>query len=219
MGIKTYTTIGLYSLIDFFLMAYHLVVKINRFLAVAILVFSFLPSFSQEKEKIFQDKSFNEFYKVHKTVIQNIDFPLPQPSLDNENQKSVCKYPNENIHQATMIMPVISDHRRVEAILDLIAKIARCENLPYKEDGQIFKNREGKLPLMESGYYREYTLVLPKDSQSQFYIGQTQYTALPYLSERGPERIVIGGGTYVYYTPNHYASFVLLNMSKSFSKN
>ncbi len=193
--------------------------RTNKLLALAFLISLLSPSFSQEKEKVFQDESFKKLSEASKTVKLDIDIPLPQPVTDNGGTKGVCKYPNDNIHPATAIAPLISDNRRVQAILDLIARIARCEQLPYKEDGQIFKNKEGKLPPMENGYYREYTLILPKDSQSQFYIGQTQYTALPSLSERGPERIVIGGGTYVYYTPTHYASFVLLEMNKSFSKN
>jgi len=190
-------------------------------LSVFALTFSFLsPVFSQELNKDLKNSSIDQLSLIVKDV--KVDLPLPQFSSDFSSDKiggySTCQYPNDNIHSGNELAPSISDKRRVEAILDLIDKIARCIKLPYKEDGQIFKNREGKLPQMENGYYREYTLILPKDAQHQFYIGQTQYTALPSLSERGPERIVIGGGSVIYYTPTHYSSFIKLDITQNKSK-
>lgn len=183
-------------------------------LGVFALTLSFLaPVFSQELNKDLNSSSIEQLSLIGKDV--RIDIPSPQFSIEDTSLSSTCQYPNDNIHPGNDVAPYISDKRRVEAILDLIDKIAKCVKLPYKEDGQIFKNKEGKLPQMENGYYREYTLVLPKDAQQQFYIGQTQYTALPSLSERGPERIVIGGGSVIYYTPTHYASFVKIDITQS----
>ncbi|NLI09602.1 MAG: hypothetical protein GX447_02450 [Elusimicrobia bacterium] len=192
--------------------------KRKTYLLLSVLFYFSSSSFSQEKDKKFENSSLKQLSQISENLKIQIDIPLPQLGTDNEVTRETCKYPNENIYPGKSLTPIISDQRRVNAILDLISKIAKCEQLPYKEDGQIFKNKEGKLPPKENGYYREYTLILPKDSQQQFYIGETQYTALPSLSERGPERIVIGGGTYVYYTPTHYASFILLDIGKTYGK-
>lgn len=191
--------------------------KAKQYLLSSLLIFSISVSFSQEKDKKFENSSLKQISQISENLKIQIDLPLPRLGADDEATRETCKYPNENIYPGKSLTPIISDQRRVNAILDLISKIAKCEQLPYKEDGQIFKNKEG-IPPKENGYYREYTLILPKDSQQQFYIGETQYTALPSLSERGPERIVIGGGTYVYYTPTHYASFILLDIGKTYGK-
>ena len=61
---------------------------------------------------------------------------------------------------------------------------------PYKQDGTIFRNREKRLPPAPVGYYREYTVPTPG------------------LRSRGAKRIVTGQGNEIYYTGDHYRSFV-----------
>ena len=61
---------------------------------------------------------------------------------------------------------------------------------PYKQDGTIFRNREKRLPPAPVGYYREYTVPTPG------------------LRTRGAQRIVTGRGNEIYYTGDHYRSFV-----------
>jgi len=56
--------------------------------------------------------------------------------------------------------------------------------------GTVFYNRERLLPAKPSGYYREYTVITPGES------------------DRGAQRIVAGAGGELYYTADHYASFV-----------
>jgi ribonuclease T1 len=63
---------------------------------------------------------------------------------------------------------------------------------PYAKDGTIFSNREGLLPRQASGYYREYTVKTPGSP------------------DRGARRIVTGGTGEIYYTDDHYDSFVQL---------
>ena len=70
--------------------------------------------------------------------------------------------------------------------------ISRGELLHIR-DGITFRNREAILPVRSEGYYKEYT-VQPQPGQ----IG------------RGAERLVIGGLGEVFYTPNHYESFVTI---------
>jgi ribonuclease T1 len=62
----------------------------------------------------------------------------------------------------------------------------------YAKDGSEFYNREGRLPQEGSGYYREYTVET---------IGSP---------DRGARRIVAGRNGELYYTRDHYQSFVRL---------
>lgn len=62
---------------------------------------------------------------------------------------------------------------------------------PYDRDGITFHNREGRLPSMSRGYYREFTVDTPG------------------LNHRGPRRVVTGGNPpeVYYYTEDHYGTF------------
>ncbi len=62
---------------------------------------------------------------------------------------------------------------------------------PYRRDGIVFQNREGRLPGQPRGYYREYTVPTPGNK------------------DRGARRIVSGGKPPLvfYYTADHYKTF------------
>lgn len=60
---------------------------------------------------------------------------------------------------------------------------------PYRKDGSVFQNRERRLPPQRFGYYREFTVPTPGSP------------------DRGPRRLVTGGRTEVYWTPDHYRTF------------
>jgi ribonuclease T1 len=60
-------------------------------------------------------------------------------------------------------------------------------------DGDVFANREKRLPTKESGYYREYTVRTPGSA------------------DRGQRRLVTGAADELYYTDDHYLSFVLVD--------
>jgi ribonuclease T1 len=67
-----------------------------------------------------------------------------------------------------------------------------------KKDGEFFGNFEKKLPTKPKGYYRSYTV--PTKG----------------LNHRGPKRLVAGGRSktkpeVLYYTTDHYKSFVVVN--------
>jgi ribonuclease T1 len=72
---------------------------------------------------------------------------------------------------------------------DTLQLIDRGGPFPYRQDGQIFQNREGVLPGEPSGYYHEYTVVTPGSP------------------DRGARRIVTAKSGTDYYTSNHYATF------------
>jgi ribonuclease T1 len=60
---------------------------------------------------------------------------------------------------------------------------------PYPRDGATFQNRERLLPRKAGGYYHEYTVPTPGES------------------DRGARRIITGRDGELYWTPDHYASF------------
>jgi ribonuclease T1 len=72
-----------------------------------------------------------------------------------------------------------------------IALIQAGGPFPYRKDGSVFQNRERRLPDQPRGYYREYTVPTPGES------------------DRGARRIVTGGEPpdVFYYTADHYRSF------------
>jgi ribonuclease T1 len=63
----------------------------------------------------------------------------------------------------------------------------------YRQDGSVFGNREKHLPTREPGFYREYTVPTPGED------------------DRGPRRLITGGSTELYYTGDHYVSFVAVD--------
>jgi ribonuclease T1 len=73
---------------------------------------------------------------------------------------------------------------------DTLVRIRRGPPFRYRQDGTIFSNRERRLPQAPSGYYREYTVPTPG--------AQT----------RGARRLVLGNRQEIYYTPDHYRSFM-----------
>ncbi|MFM9844766.1 MAG: ribonuclease domain-containing protein [Dongiaceae bacterium] len=78
------------------------------------------------------------------------------------------------------------------AISATLALIADGGPFPHKKDGSVFQNREGRLPRTAAGYYHEYTVETPNSP------------------DRGARRIVTGAGGEIYYTADHYNSFVQL---------
>ncbi len=124
--------------------------------------------------------------------------------------------PSQALSPGGTFNPVVSDARRVQAIDDLLAKIAVCSHLPYNNDGIIHSDPHPGLPVKPSGYYLEYTLIVPNrppgSKPEPVVIGGRTYMTGPVLSARGPERLMIGGHREVYYTPDHYTTFVYLSI-------
>jgi len=79
-----------------------------------------------------------------------------------------------------------------EAAVRTLALIGLKETYssPFRKDGAIFRNSEGRLPARPRGYYREYTVPTP---------GSTK---------RGSRRFVVGEAGEIYYTEDHYQTFV-----------
>ncbi|SDH38577.1 Guanyl-specific ribonuclease Sa [Lentzea fradiae] len=65
-----------------------------------------------------------------------------------------------------------------------------------RNDGVTFQNREKRLPAKSSGYYKEYTVPTPGSR------------------DRGARRLVTGSEEEVFYTADHYSSFVVVDVRK-----
>jgi ribonuclease T1 len=78
---------------------------------------------------------------------------------------------------------------------DTVGLIQHGGPYPYPHDGIVYQNLERQLPAEPSGYYHEYTVLTPGSS------------------DRGTRRIVTGRDGQFYYTADHYASFVRVQLS------
>ncbi len=87
-------------------------------------------------------------------------------------------------------LPVVFVDELPREAQQTLALIRQGGPFPYRQDGTIFQNRERRLPIKPRGYYREYTVRTPGER------------------DRGARRLVIGNGGEIYYTADHYESFV-----------
>jgi guanyl-specific ribonuclease Sa len=74
-----------------------------------------------------------------------------------------------------------------------LARVARGERDSHPNDGSVHRNREGKLPRQsDANYYTEYVVRTPK------------------LRGVGPQRLILGKRQEIFYTPDHYQTFLKL---------
>jgi len=150
---------------------------------------------------------------------QDFQVQLPEPALRGRPvyPKPPC-VPSPALTPGTAFVPRVSDERRVRAINDLLAKIAVCTPLPYTNDGIVHSDVHATLPTKPAGFYLEYTLIIPGrktgDGPEAVKIGDQTFMTGEVLSPRGPERLMIGDNREVYYTPDHYKTFVRLNIAR-----
>jgi guanyl-specific ribonuclease Sa len=74
-------------------------------------------------------------------------------------------------------------------------RIERGEANRHRNDGTTFQNREGRLPRKPAGYYKEY-------------VHPTQGESGP-----GPQRMILGKDGEIWYTPDHYKTFLEIKPS------
>jgi ribonuclease T1 len=86
-------------------------------------------------------------------------------------------------------LPAISESGLPAEARRILALIRAGGPYSYNQDDKTFGNFERILPRQASGYYREYTVPTPGES------------------DRGARRIVTGAGGEKYYTQDHYDSF------------
>ncbi|TEA26853.1 ribonuclease domain-containing protein [Candidatus Schmidhempelia bombi] len=112
-------------------------------------------------------------------------------------RSSKPKYPIRFIDNA--IIKDIKTGRSFKRTIDLkptLDRIQKGGKYPHRNDGSVFKNRPHRtskqtpLPKRELGYYREYVHPTPD------------------FSGPGPQRIIVGQGRDIYYTSDHYETFI-----------
>lgn len=79
------------------------------------------------------------------------------------------------------------DHVDLRPVLD---RIAAGEKDSHRNDGTVYRNASRALPRHPQGYYREYVIRTPG------------------LSGPGPQRLILGEGGEIYYTHDHYDTFI-----------
>jgi ribonuclease T1 len=136
-------------------------------------------------------------------VAESLKFETSAPAAVAEKGQADSPAPGRGFN------PAVQDKVRDKLIMKLISDIYNGVQLPYAQDGVTFKNKEGLLPQQPLGFYREYTLITG-DAPHTVVIGGVTYQVSPDLGARGSERVVIGGGKRIYYTPDHYRTFIEL---------
>lgn len=124
-------------------------------------------------------------------VKDNVSYPeLPPPNLPASASQ--------------LAVPGGSSGLDVKSLSSLPAEAAKTWQLieskgpfPYpRNDGVTFENREKRLPQQKSGYYKEYTVPTPGSP------------------DRGARRLVTGSEKEVFYTGDHYSTFVVVDVRK-----
>lgn len=91
--------------------------------------------------------------------------------------------------QATDSSPAISDGQR-HRISEVLERINSNSAHPFRQDGQVYMNKgPGHLPERPQNYYKEFTV--PSNA-----------------GRRGTERLVVGANGEVFFSPDHYATFI-----------
>lgn len=117
--------------------------------------------------------------------------PSPKPMATRPSPKPMATRSATGGRDAETGLPVVALGSLPREAQATVALIEAGGPFPYSQDGVTFGNYEKVLPSHPRGWYREYTVRTPGES------------------DRGPRRIVTGdGGRQIFYTGDHYASFV-----------
>ena len=90
---------------------------------------------------------------------------------------------------ATSGLPTVAVDQLPPEAVTVLLMLFNGSPFPYKQDGATFQNRERMLPAQPAGFYREYTVRKPGES------------------DRGPWRVIAGADGSRFWTADHYASF------------
>lgn len=108
---------------------------------------------------------------------------------------SSCELPAQPLSTAeraaaqTLELSQVPETER-SAVIEVVATIDAGGPFVYRQDGTIFQNRERRLPLHPVGFWHEYTVPTPGSS------------------DRGARRVIGGDDDSLFYTRDHYRSFV-----------
>jgi ribonuclease T1 len=124
--------------------------------------------------------------------------PPVQPPAATASPATASPVPSGNVTAVPNPsgLPVIRESQLPAEGRRTLALIRQGGPFPYNRDGVTFSNFERLLPRKSAGYYKEYTVPTPGES------------------DRGARRIVAGNGGDKYYTPDHYESFKFIAEGK-----
>ena len=109
-----------------------------------------------------------------------------------EKLKSVLDVPIKTFHPR-MTIEDIKTKKLYTYDVDLtptLDRISRGEKFPHKNDSTPFRNEQHRLPIDIKDYYTEYVHPTPD------------------IPGAGPQRLIFGKGGEIYYTPDHYTTFI-----------
>lgn len=163
----------------------------------------------------------SDLRQISKTQVPEIDVEVKASMTEVFPDGTPCKpQAHPALKPAKEFKPKIHQQFVNEKAMELIATTYNCTKFQfYRKDGSIFKNREGILPKNEDpSYYREYTLVprdrKPGDGSREIKVGDKTYKVTDFLGQRGSERLIIGGFEHIYYTPDHYKTFIKITVDR-----
>lgn len=113
--------------------------------------------------------------------------PLPAPTAPPAPPP-----PIDSPEIADIDLSWITDAAERAEVVRVATAIDRGGPFAYRKDGAVFANREGRLPKRPPGYWREYTVPTPGER------------------DRGARRLVAGQRREIYYTRDHYRSFIAI---------
>lgn len=118
----------------------------------------------------------------------------PAPSTGTSSASSTARPANAKLPGADSGLPVKALSALPTQATDTWKLIEKGGPYPYpRNDGVVFENREKALPRKQSGYYHEFTVKTPGSP------------------DRGARRLITGQAQELYFTENHYASFVVVD--------
>lgn len=127
--------------------------------------------------------------------VQPVAVPQPMPTpgpVVAPTQPNGNGTPNSGARVGGRRLP-FSDAERLTEVNRTLDLIESGGPFPFRQDGVVFQNREGRLPDAPHGTYHEYTVVTPG------------------LTHRGARRIITGTPPSTWYTDDHYRSFVVID--------
>jgi ribonuclease T1 len=143
----------------------------------------------------------NETANTNNPVVRNTDKPSdsitrgrkPSPSEVRTPPAPTAPVASKAEHSAddkTLKLSSIADEQQRQAVVEVAALIDKGGPFRYRKDGTAWENRERRLNKRPPGYYREYTVDTPGEN------------------DRGARRIIAGDDGDLYYTADHYRTFV-----------
>ncbi len=119
------------------------------------------------------------------------------PSTGTSSTSSTARPANAKLPGSDSGLPVKALSALPPQATDTWKLIEKGGPYPYpRNDGVVFDNREKVLPRKQSGYYHEFTVKTPGSP------------------DRGARRLITGQAQELYFTENHYASFVVVDPSR-----